>query len=63
MDAKYCKTCEGTGEEQVLLGSRRHFAGKTRLPPTGTRKCTTCGGTGKADVDPYGFLKMRKLST
>ena len=63
MDEKYCKICEGTGEEHVPLSSIRHFAGKTRLPPTATRKCTTCGGTGKADADPYGFLKMRKLST
>ena len=63
MDKKYCRICEGTGEEQVPLSSPRHYAGKHRLPPTGTRRCVTCGGTGKADSDPYGFIKIRKLST
>ena len=63
MDKRYCRTCEGTGKEQVPLRSVRHFAGKHRLAPTGIRPCTTCGGTGKADSDPYGFQKIRRLST
>lgn len=54
VDKQYCKTCEGTGEEQVPLSSVRHFAGKHRLAPTGRRPCTTCGGTGKAKPEAGG---------
>mgnify|MGYP003649243262 CR=1 FL=1 len=57
MDKQYCKTCEGTGEEQVPLSSVRHFAGKHRLAPTGRRPCTTCGGTGQAKDDYYEYGK------